>query len=165
MYKNTRTLCFLIDHDQILLTETVFSSKIRRFTGIGGDVKLEKNIVHETIKYLYKDIRVSVYPHDLEKVALIHKISRNEKSEIIADETIHVFTCNRWQGDIKATPGIKPSWHVIQTIPFSEMLESEEKWLSYILEGEKILVEIVEKKTNPDGDFNLINVAIRSMYS
>ena len=77
MYKNTRTLCFLIDHDQILLTETVFSSKIRRFTGIGGDVKLEKNIVHETIKYLYKDIRVSVYPHDLEKVALIHKISGN----------------------------------------------------------------------------------------
>ncbi len=165
MQKNIRTVCFLKDNDEILLAETVYSSRIRKFTGIGGEVTSEKRLELETVQYLYDDLRITVYTHDLEKVGVLHRVSENEKNEIIADETLFIFLCEKWQGEIKATPGRKPQWFTLDTIPYNETLEYEEKWLPLIMDQEKVLIEILEKK-NPDfGEFETVNIAVRDAYT
>lgn len=165
MQKSIRTVCFLKDNDEILLAETVYSSRIRKFTGIGGEVTSEKRLEVETVQYLYDDLRITVYPHDLEKAGVLHRISENEQNEIIADESLHIFTCEKWQGDIKATPGRKPQWFTLDTIPYDETLEYEEKWLPLIMDQEKVLIEILEKKNQDSGEFEMVNISIRDVYS
>lgn len=160
-----RSVCYLIDNDEILLSEIVYSSRTRVFAGVGGEVTTEKNIEHQTIKYLYQDIRVTVYPHDLKKVGVLHHISENEKGERISESTLHIFTCEKWQGEIKDTPGIKPSWFTLETLPFSSMLEQEEQWLPLIMNGEKVLIEILEKKNGETGKFDLANISVREVLS
>jgi hypothetical protein len=160
-----RTVCYLLDNDEILLAEIVYSSRARVVAGIGGEVTSEKTLEHQTIQYLYHDVRVTVYPHDLKKVGVLHHISENEKGERVSESTLHIFTCEKWQGEIQNTPGIKPSWYTQATLPYSSMLEQEEQWLPLIMQGEKVLIEILEKKDDVSGEFILANISVREIFS
>jgi hypothetical protein len=61
---------------------------------------------------------------------------------------VHVFLVGTWQGDPEESDEMKPTWCMINKIPFESMWDDASHWLPLVLKGKRIRASFVYKDDN-----------------
>lgn len=64
------------------------------------------------------------------------------------DHAVHIFTVDRWQGQLIASAEITPAWFAIDAIPYERMWRDSAHWLPRILAGERLQATYVFAEDN-----------------
>lgn len=162
-HSNQGILCFLYDNDEVLLVHSGYRSDEKTWDGIGEFLQTTKSPELVAVKTIYDRVKVEVNLQDLEKAAVIHHRILNKDGKALDELELAVFLCNRWRGEPRVTPGIKPQWFSIDVLPFQEMPKDEQYWLPNILEGERLIVEVLSKINPETNKIDLQDVQSRSI--
>lgn len=129
------TLVFLLRDKEILLAMKKRSFGAGRFNGAGGKIEVGESITASAVRELKEELQVAIVEADLEKVAELNFFFPHRPAW---DQTCHVFTTNRWQGEPTETEEMKPQWFSKNSLPFEEMWPDDKYWVPRMLAGEKL---------------------------
>ncbi len=129
------TLLFLKKKKEILLAMKKRGWGDEKFNGVGGKVEETETIDQALIRECKEEIKVT--PIKYEKVAEHDFVYKNENASLW-HMYVHVFFCDKWQGDPQETEEMKPQWFNIKDIPYDKMWEDDKFWLPEVLQGKKI---------------------------
>lgn len=103
-----------------------------RWNGTGGKVKPDESIKQALRRESQEEIGVT--PLDFKKVAIIDFYFPDGS----ADQQVHVYLCDKWQGRPIESEEMAPKWFKLTKIPFDDMWPDDIVWLPQILKGHKL---------------------------
>lgn len=121
--------------------------------GVGGKVKEKERIEDALLRETEEEIGVKV--KDFEKAALLRFIFPYNKNW---NQDVHVFLINSWEGEPKETEEMAPKWFGTDNLPFENMWDDDNYWVSRVLAGEKIKAEFTFKKGEKIEKYNVKKV-------
>lgn len=132
------TVCLLVKGEpieKILLGFKKMGFGEGKYVGIGGTVEADETIQQTAIRELKEEINLTITERDLEKAARITFIfpGKPEWSRVA-----YVFLVRKWQGELRESQEIEPSWFERGEIPYSKMWQDATHWLPLLLEEKKI---------------------------
>jgi len=133
------TICYLIRENQILLAMKKRGFGVGKWNGVGGKQESEETIEGAAVREIKEEIKVNVNSQDLEEVARI-KFYFFKKEEW--NQEVCVYFVRKWEGEPEETEEMRPQWFNLDQIPYEEMWVADEKWLSRIIKGEKVIGEV-----------------------
>lgn len=138
------TLALFIDGNKLLLGEKKRGFAKGTLNGIGGKQDPGETIDEAMIRECEEEIGVT--PTEFEHVGKIDfdLWYKGEHSNM----EMYIYKCYKFNGDIKETEEILPSWYDITKIPFDKMLPDDLLWLPQVLEGHKIIGKVKLDKNN-----------------
>ena len=105
-----------------------------RWNGVGGKPEAGEALMDTAVREAEEEIRVT--PLQPEKVAELDFFFPAEKSD--NNQTVHVYLCEKWDGEPIETEEMSPKWVLKSEIPFDEMWSDDKVWLPLVLVGQKI---------------------------
>ncbi len=137
-----RTICFLLKKDSILLGMKKEGFGKGKWVGVGGKVENNESIEAAAIREVHEEIYCNIDIEQLRKVAVV-----NFYFPHVADESwnqrVHVFTTEKWVGEPKESPEIKPQWFLKKDIPFYSMWDDAKFWLPEVLNGGELTADFI----------------------
>lgn len=128
------TILFLVKPGYVLLAMKKRGFGEGRYNGVGGKVEPGETIEQATSRECEEEIGVS--PTNFYKTAEISFDEQQKgKREILE---VHVFICDKWQGEPIETEEMAPQWFTIQTIPYDQMWADDPYWLPQVLAGKRL---------------------------
>lgn len=157
-------LTFVINDDQVLLAESSYRPGKITWNGISGFMEGKEEPVEAAVRELYEEVKLRVYEHDLEQVGVMHlyTITHDEIREETL--TISIFLCTQFQGEPRMTPGVRPRWFGFDTIPYEDMFEDTKEWLEKILNGEKLIIEVISQEDKDTQQLKVTDVLVRNIF-
>ncbi len=128
--KKVLTLAFFVDGNQILLGYKKRGFGAERWNGFGGKVESDESIESAAKREALEECGVEILK--LEKKA-IHEFSFKDKLGVLE---VHTFWVSEWRGEPCETEEMRPSWFVLEDIPYDTMWPDDELWLPRFLKGE-----------------------------
>ncbi|CAN5191435.1 hypothetical protein BH09PAT1_BH09PAT1_6760 [soil metagenome] len=157
-------LCFLIRDDEILLAESNYRPDKKTWNGITGFVTDTKKLDYDTSKILFDAIKVRTYASDLKKVGVMHLYTISDEHIQEKALTQSIFICKKWQGEPRFAGNFRPRWYTFDTIPYDDMFEDTKEWLPKIIDGEKLIIEILSQTNDDTHKTEVRNVNVRSIF-
>ena len=136
----TGTLCLVTDGERILLGMKKDGFGRGRWNGFGGKVKDDETIESSAIRELHEEAGIAADASALKKTAVLtfHFSGKPEWQ-------VYVFCVNQWEGEPHETKEMRPQWHNLNNIPYSEMWAADRHWLPLVLAGKKIAADVFYK--------------------
>lgn len=134
------TVCFLCKEKEILLGVKTRHIGGGRLNGPGGGIKDHEGPKKCVVRELKKETGgVVVLLKDLEKTAILYvRNYKEDEGSFICK--VHIYLARKWKGEPKDTDEmINFSWFSIDSLPFDKMMPADERWLSLVLSGKKII--------------------------
>jgi mutator protein MutT len=130
----TLTLLFLQRDGDVLLAMKLRGFGAGRWNGVGGKLEEGESVEAALIRETQEEIDVT--PTTYEKVA---DLRFNELFKGVPTLMhVHVFVCDKWEGEPTASEEMDPKWFAIDSIPYDDMWPDDPYWLSQVLGGAKI---------------------------
>lgn len=152
MKKYEMTLCFLMKDNKILLANKKRGFGKGKYNGVGG--KLEPGETKEQAMIRECQEEINAIPTEYKNVGTL------EFDEYYKDEeeynTLYLYIVTKWNGEIKESDEMKPTWFDINNIPFDNMFQDDKYWLPLILEGKQI-----QAYFKLDKDYNILTHEIK----
>jgi 8-oxo-dGTP diphosphatase len=132
------TLCFLIQGNppqRILLGFKKIGFGAGKYTGFGGKVQAGETSSAAAIRELEEETGLQVRGAELRPMG---QFSFLFPSRPTWSQLVHVFVAQSWEGTLKESREMIPTWFSVNEIPLERMWEDGAHWLPYILAGEPI---------------------------
>lgn len=138
------TLALFVDGNKLLLGEKKRGFAKGTLNGIGGKQDPGETIDEAMVRECEEEIGVT--PIEYENVGKIDfdLWYKGEHSNM----EMYIYKCYKFEGEIKETEEILPSWYDINKIPFDKMLPDDLLWLPQVLEGNKIIGKVKLDQNN-----------------
>lgn len=141
----TGTLCLVTDGNRILLGMKKEGFGAGRWNGFGGKIRDGETPESAALRELTEEAGISADASVLDRAAtLTFHFSGNPEWQV------HVFRLNAWQGEPRESKEMRPGWHDISNIPYSEMWAADRHWLPLVLSGKKISADVFYKDFSND---------------
>lgn len=131
------TLLFLLRDGEVLLAMKKRGFGAGRWNGVGGKLDEGETVQQALVRETQEEIEVT--PIEYEKVARIIFHEQHEGTKNTLE--VHVFTCDKWDGEPVETEEMAPQWFAIDKIPYDDMWPDDPYWLPQVLAGEKLQCE------------------------
>jgi 8-oxo-dGTP pyrophosphatase MutT (NUDIX family) len=133
------TICLLVKGDpitEVLLADKKIGFGAGKVVGVGGTVEQDENIWQASVRELDEEIGIQVPEHDLQRAAKI-TFRFPEKPEW--DRVVYVYIIRKWQGEIRNSDEVNPSWYPVDEIPYQQMWADGAYWLPAVIAGRRII--------------------------
>ncbi len=140
------TLCYLIKGDKVLLAMKKRGFGAGKLNGVGGKLEPNENIVDALLRETKEEINVDLVK--FEKVGIINFFFKEAPTDKNLNQRAHVFLGYEWIGEPSESEEMKPEWLSIDELDYSKMWDGDIFWLPYILNGKKIIANILFDKNN-----------------
>lgn len=158
------SLCFLLRADTILLVYGEYREGTKNWNGISAYKKGEEDIRQTAVRALYNEVKVEAISEALQQVAVLHLFEKTDEGHISETLKITVFLCEQWRGEPTHTAGLQPQWFPLETIPYDKMFTDSRHWLPRIIEGEQLIVEILQEKDPTTQLREVKDVLVRNIF-
>lgn len=142
------TLCILLrgtPPEQVLLGFKKEGFGANKYTGFGGKVEAGETPIRAAIREMKEEAGVTVRKEDLHPVG---ELSFLFPVRPAWSQRVHVFVTWRWEGEIRESREMRPSWFPVSDIPFDEMWQDGRHWLPPILAGGRIWARFTFREDN-----------------
>ncbi|HSH17773.1 MAG TPA: 8-oxo-dGTP diphosphatase [Candidatus Saccharimonadales bacterium] len=126
------TLVFLIEGKNILLAMKKRGFGSGRWNGIGGKIEPGETVEQALVRETQEEIGVTPLQY---LPAGYHEFKFPDGT---ADMHVHVFVCNRWDGEPVETEEMAPRWFSFDAIPYDDMWQDDRYWLPQVLQGKTV---------------------------
>ncbi len=118
---------------EVLLGEKLTGFGRGRVVGPGGKLEPGESPRAAAVREVHEEVGVSIHEADLVAAARIAYpfVDRPEHSQFH-----HVFVCERWHGEPRASSEIAPRWFPRESLPLDRMWADAAHWLPRALAGE-----------------------------
>jgi 8-oxo-dGTP pyrophosphatase MutT (NUDIX family) len=157
-------LLFVVNKDEVLLAESNYREGKTTWNGISGYLENKEKPEEAAIRVLYNEVKLRIYEHDLEQVGIMHLYTLYPNNSHKKALRITIFLCERFQGEARMTPGVRPRWFNFANIPFGDMFEDTKEWLERILAGEKLIIEVISKIDEHSNQLSVTDVSVRNIF-
>ena len=132
------TLVFLVDNERILLIRKKRGLGAGKINGPGG--RVEKGETAWVCAAREMEEEVGLEPLDLEALAEL-------RFQFVDGYSIHViaFRATRYRGQLKETEEAIPLWTELDQIPWQEMWQDDQHWLSFLIEQKPVVGKFLFK--------------------
>lgn len=125
--------------------EVLLGQKLRGFgkgkiMGLGGNVEAGEGYLDAAIREAYEEAHITVRPEAAEHVATL---TYRFPSMPAWDAVVAVFLGRSWSGEVAPSDELAPAWFSAIAPPFERMWDDERYWLSRVLAGEQLTVEMI----------------------
>ncbi|MCX6812934.1 MAG: NUDIX domain-containing protein [Candidatus Azambacteria bacterium] len=129
------TICFLVQDNQIFLSNKKIGFGVGYLNGYGGKKRPEDATIEDAaIREMKEESGIVATPEDLEKVAVIDFFEGN-----VQIFECHVFFCHKWKGKFCETKEMAmPRPYDISNLPYDQMWDADKVWLPLVCSGKKI---------------------------
>jgi 8-oxo-dGTP diphosphatase len=127
--KEKATLCFVRDHERVLMIRKKRGLGAGKINGVGGRLESGESPLEGILRETREELGI----------ALIDPVKRGELHFQFLDGYslfCTVFVASRFDGTPIETEEAAPLWFDISRLPFHEMWEDDKLWLPQALEGE-----------------------------
>lgn len=132
------TLCFLIQGNpprRILLGLKKVGFGVGKYTGFGGKVRPGETPSAAALRELEEETGLQVREAELRPMG---QFSFLFPSRPTWSQLVHVFVAQSWEGTLKESREMIPTWFSVDKIPVGRMWQDGSHWLPHILAGEPI---------------------------
>ena len=151
-----RTLLFLIKNNQILLAMKKRGFGAGKLNGVGGKIEAGESMEQALVRECQEEIGVT--PLSWKPVAEL---------DFVQDSTtdpwhmyVHAYISYEWEGEPTESEEMNPQWFTLDTIPYANMWDDDQYWLTRVLTG-----ELVTGKFIFDTDDKMISHSIQTVTS
>jgi 8-oxo-dGTP diphosphatase len=127
-YQEKAVLCFIIDHDRVLLIEKKRGLGMGKINAPGGKVDPGESFAQAAIRETQEEVCLEVSDLDL-RGALGFRFADGYSLYV------EVFVTTKYLGIPTETPEAKPLWVNLGVIPYDKMWSDDIVWLPQILAG------------------------------
>jgi 8-oxo-dGTP pyrophosphatase MutT (NUDIX family) len=133
------TLAIIIREGKVLLGRKQGAPEIGEGTlnGPGGKQEEGETLEQCLIRETEEELGIALDASKSEKVAVITFFAGGN-----ADFEVHVYRTEDFTGKPRETSSMVPEWHDTSRIPYDRMLESDRRWLSRVIYGEKFCANV-----------------------
>jgi 8-oxo-dGTP diphosphatase len=127
--KESATLCFVRDGEQVLMIRKKRGLGAGKFNGVGGRLEPGESPLTGILREAHEELAI----------ALIDPVKRGELHFQFLDGYglfCSVFVASRFHGRPVETEEAAPVWFDLQKLPLDEMWEDDRLWLPRMLDGE-----------------------------
>ena len=149
------TLTLIIKGNRILLGEKKRGYAKGTFNGIGGKQDPGETIEQTMIRETQEEIGIT--PTKYELVGKIDFINFEYKGERI-DNTLSIYKCSDFEGEICETEEMIPNWFEIDKMPYDRMLPDDVLWFPLVLGGKHIKVKMVFDENMQKSSYEIYEV-------
>ena len=145
---NERTLCFLVrgnPSNEVLLGLKKTGFGVGKYAGFGGGVETGETIETAAIRELEEETGIKVSINNLYPIGYL---TFQFPFKPHWSQIVHVFLVEMWQGSPEESDEMKPTWCMINEIPFESMWNDASYWLPLVLKGKRIRASFVYKDDN-----------------
>lgn len=139
----SRTTCFLIKENQILLGQKTEGIGKGNYIGIGGKQEKDESLEDTVKRELKEEINVSAI-----HFSQMAKLDFYFQTKPGWNQRVYVHLCDKWKSEPKESEEIKPVWVDIDKIPYNKMWEDALFYLPFILKGKKVEAEFLYNDNN-----------------
>lgn len=134
------TLTYLVKDKKVLLPKKTKKIGAGRRNGYGGGVEEKEEIFASALRELFEESGVRGKKESVKKVAEL-RFKNTASDGLEWDILVHVFFVYGWDGEVEETEEmVDPKWFSFDDMPWSEMMEADQKWLPLVLQGKKVVV-------------------------
>lgn len=134
----TDKLCTLVlfrRDDEILLAMKKRGFGANLWNGVGGKIEADETMEEALVRESQEEVGLT--PLSWHKVA-IHDFVMDVSDDPATEPWhmhVHVFICDKWQGEPQESEEMAPRWYKLQDIPYDEMWQDDIVWLPLALKG------------------------------
>jgi 8-oxo-dGTP pyrophosphatase MutT (NUDIX family) len=111
---------------------------VGRWNGVGGKLNPGESIEDAVIRETFEEIGVKVSSAnnyaDLNKMAELEFLFADPQ-KTNWNQLVHVYFCEKWEGEPTESEEMKPEWFKIADIPFKDMWPDDPFWLPKVIAG------------------------------
>ena len=160
------TLLFLIkksasNEETAVVTDICLAMKKRgfgvgRWNGVGGKLNPGESVEDAAIRETFEEIGVRVCNGKKNNGAIGGRNDLNITAELEFlfankpewNQLVHVYFCEKWEGEPIESEEMKPEWFKVADIPFKDMWPDDPFWLPKVIAGDFVKASF----TFGDGD-------------
>lgn len=131
------TVLFLVKDSKVLLAMKKRGFGAGRWNGVGGKVEPNETLDQAAVRECQEEIEVR--PIQYQKMAEI--VFHEQHEGKLDDLQVHVFICEKWEGEPIETEEMAPKWFDKTNLPLAEMWADDPYWLPQVLEGKMLKCE------------------------
>lgn len=124
------TLVYLLKNQQILIAKKKRGFGVGKYNGIGGKLEPGETVEQAMIRETQEEIGVT--PTSYQKCGVLD-FDMYYKGEHVV-ETVHVFTCDAYNGEPRESEEMQPAWFDLSQVPYAGMYPTDKIWLPLVLE-------------------------------
>lgn len=115
--RKTLTLAFIRKENEILLGYKKRGFGNGKWNGFGGKVHPDETVLQGALRELHEECGAVVEPENLAKVGEV--VFEFEGDPVPWD--VHVFTAEKFSGEIGESDEMRPKWFKLEDIPYDQM--------------------------------------------
>jgi 8-oxo-dGTP diphosphatase len=146
------TVCFMVKDTsvrEVLLGFKKAGFGAGKYAGIGGRQEPGETIAMAAIREVEEEVGIRIFEQDLQNMG---KITFLFPWKPEWNQTVTIFRVENWQGELRESSEMKPSWFRYEEIPFGSMWQDACYWLPRILDGTQVQAQITFKEDNETVD-------------
>lgn len=138
------TLCFpLNDKGEILLGMKKTGFGAGKYNGFGGKIEEGESFRQCLCREMLEEVSLLAKEEDLELIAFLNFLfSYDEETNHIC----YVYFVKDYKGVPLESNEMRPQWFKLNELPFDQMWDGDREWLPKLLEGDKLIGEVVFKE-------------------
>ena len=130
MDKQTMTIVFLINGEEVCLAEKKRRFRKGKINGSGGKLEPGESALECAVRETREEFEVD-----------LKEVREHGKVVYIGDSyhyTCHVFVATEWEGEPVETEEMAPDWYHLDNLPLHRMGSTDHLWLPHVLRGAKV---------------------------
>ncbi|MBU0595177.1 8-oxo-dGTP diphosphatase [Candidatus Bipolaricaulota bacterium] len=142
------TVCFILDGsppERILLGLKKRGFGAGKYNGLGGKVLAHETPLKAIVSEVEEESGLILSADHLRPMGSVDFFFPFRREY---EQHVHVFLADAWEGEMRETDEMAPTWLAIDEIPHSKMWADDAHWLPLVLAGRRIEAEFAFGEDN-----------------